>query len=67
MLYEVITYKCRVLRDLVIKGVMTEEEHAEFEQALHYLWRIRNELHFLSARKNDQISFEQQEKRNNFV
>lgn len=57
-----VKYKCRILRDLVVKGVMTEQEGEAFEAALGYLWRIRNELHYLSARKSDQINFEQQEK-----
>ena len=57
-----VKFKARSLRDLIIKGVMTEQEGANFEAALDYLWRIRNELHFLSPRKNEQINFEQQEK-----
>ncbi|WP_459860044.1 [protein-PII] uridylyltransferase [Desulfuromonas carbonis] len=57
-----VKFKARSLRDLIIKGVMTEQEGASFEAALDYLWRIRNELHFLSPRKNEQINFEQQEK-----
>ncbi|BCR04810.1 bifunctional uridylyltransferase/uridylyl-removing enzyme [Desulfuromonas versatilis] len=57
-----VKFKARKLRDLVIKGVMTEEEAKDYEDALDYLWRIRNELHFLSPRKNDQIYFDMQEK-----
>lgn len=57
-----VKFKARSLRDLIIKGVLTEREGNNFEAALDYLWRIRNELHFLSPRKNDQINFEQQEK-----
>ena len=57
-----VKFKARSLRDLIIKGVLTEREGAEFQEAFDYLWRIRNELHFLSARKNDQINFLQQEK-----
>jgi [protein-PII] uridylyltransferase len=56
-----VKYKCRVLQELVVKGVMTDQEGAEFEGALDYLWRIRNELHYLAARKTDQIDFEKQE------
>ena len=29
--------------------------------ALDFLWRVRNELHLLAGRKNDQMSFELQE------
>jgi len=31
------------------------------EAALDFLWRVRNQLHLLSGRKNDQMSFELQE------
>ena len=57
-----VKFKARSLRDLIIKGVLTEREGATFEAALDYLWKIRNELHFLSPRKNEQINFDQQEK-----
>ncbi|MBN1548204.1 MAG: [protein-PII] uridylyltransferase, partial [Syntrophaceae bacterium] len=57
-----VKFKARSLRDLIIKGVMNEQEGEDFEDALDYLWRVRNELHFLSTRKNDQLFFDQQEK-----
>jgi [protein-PII] uridylyltransferase len=55
-----IRYKVANLKELVIKGIISEEEQTELEQALAYLWRIRNELHYLSGRKNDQLTFEAQ-------
>ncbi len=55
-----IKYKVANPRDLIVKGVMTEEELATYHEALSYLWRIRNELHFFSGRKNDQLTFEAQ-------
>lgn len=57
-----VKFKARSLRELIIKGVLTEREGKDFEEAFDYLWRIRNELHYLSGRKNDQIHFDQQEK-----
>lgn len=57
-----VKFKARSLREMIIKGVLTEREGKDFEDALDYLWRIRNELHYLSGRKNDQIHFDQQEK-----
>ena len=33
----------------------------DVESAYDYLWRIRNELHFQSKRKTDQIQFDKQE------
>jgi [protein-PII] uridylyltransferase len=57
-----IRYKARSLQELVLKGVITEREQQEFDRALDYLWRIRNELHYLSNGKNEQLRFDQQEK-----
>jgi [protein-PII] uridylyltransferase len=56
-----VRFKVRNLRELIIKGVLTETEGQAFEDAFDRLWRIRNELHYLSTRKNDQIHFDQQE------
>ncbi|HEY6839025.1 MAG TPA: [protein-PII] uridylyltransferase [Geobacteraceae bacterium] len=53
-----IKYKVTDLRELILKGVLSEEEVAAFSSALSYLWRIRNELHFLSGRKSDQLTFD---------
>jgi [protein-PII] uridylyltransferase len=56
-----VKYKLDSLRGLVIKGVISEEEHQQFFSLLEALWRIRNELHYLSPRKNDQLHFDKQE------
>ncbi|NVO00175.1 MAG: [protein-PII] uridylyltransferase [Geobacteraceae bacterium] len=53
-------YKITAMRELVIKGIISEEELEAFETAKSYLWRIRNELHYLAGRKKDQITFEAQ-------
>jgi [protein-PII] uridylyltransferase len=57
-----VKFKARSLRELIIKGILTEGKGRAFEEACDYLWHIRNELHYLSERKNDQIHFDQQEK-----
>ncbi|MDT8441324.1 MAG: [protein-PII] uridylyltransferase [Desulfuromonadales bacterium] len=57
-----VKYKVDSLADLLAKGVISEQELAGFASAFDSLWRIRNELHFLSRRKNDQLLFEHQEK-----
>jgi len=57
-----VRFKAESLRDLLRKGVLTEKETLEFEEAFEYLWRVRNELHYLSGRKNDQLFFDHQEK-----
>jgi len=55
-----IKYKVDEPRELVIKGVLSEEELALYYGSLNYLWRIRNELHYLAGRKNDQLTFDAQ-------
>lgn len=62
-----IKFKAASLRDLVIRGVLNEDEATDIEEAYDYLWLIRNELHFLATRKNDQILFEHQSKIANFL
>lgn len=42
-------------------GILTEEEHVSFIESWDMLTRIRNRLHYVSRRKNDQLYFEQQE------
>ena len=49
-------------RELIIKGVVSEEELESYDNSLSYLWRIRNELHYLAGRKNDQLTFDAQTK-----
>lgn len=55
-----IKYKVKDPKELVVKGVLSEDELASYHEALSYLWRVRNELHFLAGRKNDQLTFEAQ-------
>lgn len=55
-----IKYKVDEPRELVMKGVLSEEELGLYYSSLNYLWRIRNELHYLAGRKNDQLTFDAQ-------
>jgi len=56
-----VKFKARTLHELVIKGVMSEEEEQQLFDYYDRLWRIRNQLHYLSNRKNEQLHFDQQE------
>jgi len=42
-------------------GLLSKDELSRFEQAQDYLIRIRNRLHYVSGRKNDQLFFEHQQ------
>ncbi len=55
-----IRYKVIDPQELIVKGIVSEDELLAYSQALSYLWRIRNELHYLAGRKNDQLTFEAQ-------
>ena len=57
-----VKFKIRTLNELVHKGVITEREEHEIEAAQDFLWRVRNGLHFLSGRQQDQLTFEYQKR-----
>ena len=44
------------------RGVLSGEEFTELLTSLDFLWRVRNELHFESKRKMDQLTFDHQER-----
>ena len=55
-----IKYKITDLRELIMKGVLSEDELAAYYSSLAYLWRIRNEMHYSAGRKVDQLTFDMQ-------
>jgi [protein-PII] uridylyltransferase len=62
-----VKYKFADLRELIIKGILDDEELETYYAALDYLWRIRNELHYFNNRKNDQLTFDAQVHLANFL
>jgi [protein-PII] uridylyltransferase len=46
----------RTLRELADKRLINGREQKTTDGALTFLWRVRNELHFLSGHKNDVLS-----------
>ncbi|MCK5913609.1 MAG: [protein-PII] uridylyltransferase, partial [Desulfuromusa sp.] len=56
-----VKFKATSLQELLKKGMITEQDLQEYHQALEYLWKIRNFLHFNGQRKGDQLTFEQQQ------
>jgi [protein-PII] uridylyltransferase len=51
----------RTLDDLIDVGLLSELEMERYREGLQFLWRVRNQLHLICGRKNDQMSFEHQE------
>ena len=49
------------LQDIVEAGILLEEEREAFAVSWNELVKIRNRLHYISGRKNDQLYFEHQE------
>jgi [protein-PII] uridylyltransferase len=56
-----VVFGLKDLTSLQEAGLLSQEELKKFEEAQDYLVRIRNRLHYLSGRKNDQLFFEHQE------
>ncbi|RQW84732.1 MAG: [protein-PII] uridylyltransferase, partial [Geobacter sp.] len=62
-----VRFKVAEPRELVMKGILTEQDLETYAGLLSYLWRIRNELHYLSGRRNDQLTFSDQSKVASFL
>jgi [protein-PII] uridylyltransferase len=56
-----IKFKAETLDPLVRKGVLTPRDLERMSRVLDFFWRVRNEIHFRTGRKNDTLSFEIQE------
>jgi [protein-PII] uridylyltransferase len=56
-----VKFKSADLRELLMKGVISEVELGLYRDAQDYLWKIRNFLHFSGQRKGDQLTFELQQ------
>ena len=57
-----VKYKVKSLRELVVKGVISERDRQEIEASQDFLFRVRNALHFLTGAHQDQLSFEFQDR-----
>ncbi len=54
-------------RDLEYSGYLSYEEYHAMHQALAFIWKVRNYLHYLAGRKCDQLFFEYQIKLANIL
>jgi [protein-PII] uridylyltransferase len=55
-------FRINSLAELVPRGVLTGGQYAVFTRSRNFLWNIRNEIHYLSGRKNDHFTFDLQER-----
>lgn len=56
-----VRFKISSLHDLILKRIITEEQYRVFLRSRNFFWNVRNELHYLSGRKNDHLTFDLQE------
>jgi [protein-PII] uridylyltransferase len=54
-------FNLRAPRDLEYYGQLSHNEYQELEANLKFIWLVRNLLHLLSGRRNDQLHFDYQE------
>ncbi|MCF8029103.1 MAG: [protein-PII] uridylyltransferase [Desulfobacteraceae bacterium] len=57
-----IKYDLCDLRDLEYHGVLSSREYENLCDALSFIWRVRNRLHYFTGRKCDQLYFDHQER-----
>ena len=57
----IVVFGLRGVEAISDAGILQEDEKVAFLEAWNMLARIRNRLHYISGRKNEQLYFEQQE------
>lgn len=57
-----IKYRLSTNRELTEKKILSEKEWHTLRNALNFLWRVRNQLHYFYQRREDRLSFEDQER-----
>lgn len=55
-----IKFQLKHRRDLEYLGILSHDEFQNLTQALSFIWQVRNRLHMITARKCDQLHFENQ-------
>ena len=56
-----VRFRVASLAELASRGIITEGQYAVVLRSRNFLWTVRNELHYLSGRKNDHLTFDLQE------
>jgi [protein-PII] uridylyltransferase len=55
-------YRVAEVSELVPQGVLTRREVARFEKAENYLWTLRCQLHYLSGRAEERLTYDLQKR-----
>jgi [protein-PII] uridylyltransferase len=55
-----VRFKVAGLTELLSRALLPERDIREMRRARDFLWRVRNEMHYLSGRKWDQLTFDVQ-------
>jgi len=53
-------FKVAGVTDLLAKALLPEPEVVELRRARDFVWRVRNQLHYSTGRKTDQLTFDLQ-------
>jgi len=53
-------WKVAGVTELLSRAILPEREIGELRRARNFIWRLRNEMHYLAARKWDQLTFDVQ-------
>jgi len=56
-----VRFRVRTMRELVVLNVLSEREVQELEDALDFLWRVRNGMHLVANAHQDLLTFDLQE------
>lgn len=54
-------YGAKILSELVELGIIDERSAVEWNEAIDFLWKVRNGLHILARRRQDRLTYEYQE------
>ncbi|UCD57822.1 MAG: [protein-PII] uridylyltransferase, partial [Candidatus Hydrogenedentota bacterium] len=55
-------YRLKSPRELFSEGLLTEEQFLKLEQALDFVWRVRNQMFFENVLPEDLLTFNRQER-----
>jgi [protein-PII] uridylyltransferase len=53
-----VRFKVAGITDILNRALLPEREIRDMRRARDFIWRIRNQLHLASGRKNDQLTFD---------